>query len=121
MKLIIAGSRNIDKYRAFYEAFIWLAESPLESVEFVTGCCPTGADQVPLMLPDAIVHEFPADWKKHGKAAGPVRNKEMAKFADALLLIWDGKSSGSRNIKIQMLKLDKPVYEVKLNLGDQNI
>jgi hypothetical protein len=36
----------------------------------------------------------------------------MAEYADALLLIWDGKSRGSLNMKQQMLKLEKPVYEV---------
>lgn len=56
--------------------------------------------------------EFPADWKAHGKAAGPIRNKQMAEYADALLLIWDGESKGSASMKNEMLKLNKPVYEV---------
>lgn len=44
------------------------------------------------------VREFPADWATHGLAAGAIRNAEMAKNADGLLLIWDGKSSGSANM-----------------------
>ena len=31
-----------------------------------------------------VVH-FPADWDRYGNAAGPIRNEEMAKFADALI------------------------------------
>ena len=27
-----------------------------------------------------------ADWNKHGKAAGPIRNKSIAEYADAVLL-----------------------------------
>lgn len=42
------------------------------------------------------------------------RNEQMAHFADALLLVWDGKSRGSKNMKEQMQKLNKPVYEVIL-------
>lgn len=66
------------------------------------------------------VKSFPADWDKHNKAAGHIRNKQMADYADALLLIWDGESRGSSNMKQQMLELNKPVYEVvlrKYNIG----
>jgi len=48
--------------------------------------------RVPLRL-------FPADWHSHGKAAGPIRNQQMSKNADALVLIWDGNSRGSTNMK----------------------
>jgi hypothetical protein len=58
--------------------------------------------------------KFPADWDKFVKAAGHIRNKQMAEYADALLLIWDGESRGSANMKETMLKLNKPVYEVIL-------
>lgn len=64
--------------------------------------------------PDVTLKQFPADWDTHGKAAGHIRNKQMADYADALLLIWDGESKGSANMKATMLKLNKPVYEVIL-------
>lgn len=70
---------------------------------------PTCDDQGPI-----FVKEFPADWDKFGKGAGPIRNKQMADYADALLLIWDGESRGSANMKSQMEKLGKPIYEVIL-------
>jgi hypothetical protein len=53
---------------------------------------------------------FPADWNKNGKAAGPIRNTTMANYADALILIWDGVSSGSRDMLQKMLTLKKPVF-----------
>lgn len=53
---------------------------------------------------------FPADWKTHGKAAGPIRNKQMAEYADALIAIWDGKSRGTKNMIETMQKFGKPVY-----------
>lgn len=40
---------------------------------------------------------FSADWDKHGRAAGPIRNQEMLKEADKLIAFWDGKSPGTRN------------------------
>lgn len=134
MKLIIAGSRYINKYRAFYEAvsYLYYAEDsgfilndfPKKNYitkvdEFVSGGCPTGPDRVPYLMNSAMdsyteIIEFPADWKKHGKAAGPIRNREMAEYADALLLIWNGESRGSANMKKEMKKLGKPVYEIIL-------
>lgn len=44
------------------------------------------------------IAEFPADWDKHGKAAGYIRNEEMAKYADALIAFWDGKSRGTKHM-----------------------
>lgn len=59
------------------------------------------------------VKEFPADWEKYGKAAGSIRNKQMADYADAaLVFIWDN-SRGSKNMIETMKKLNKPVYVVE--------
>ena len=41
---------------------------------------------------------YPADWKRHGKAAGPIRNAEMAEVADALIAFWDGQSHGTKSM-----------------------
>jgi len=57
---------------------------------------------------------YPADWDKHGKAAGPIRNAEMVKDGEALLVIWDGKSPGSKNVLNQAIAAGLPVYELKV-------
>jgi hypothetical protein len=44
------------------------------------------------------VKEFPAEWAKHGKGAGFIRNKQMADYADTLVAFWDGQSRGTRNM-----------------------
>ena len=41
---------------------------------------------------------FPADWERYGKAAGYIRNKEMAQNADALVAFWDGESRGTKSM-----------------------
>ena len=40
---------------------------------------------------------FPADWKKYGKAAGFVRNKQMIDEGkpDHVVAFWDGESKGT--------------------------
>ena len=122
MILVIAGGRNIDKQVAFdiWEEIYQDQAHPdihISQVdEYVSGCCRTGPDQVPFMLRamgrNTPIKEFWPDWNKHGKAAGPIRNRQMAEYVDAALLIWDGKSRGSASMKREMEKLGKPVYEV---------
>jgi hypothetical protein len=53
---------------------------------------------------------FPADWKTHGKAAGPIRNRQMAKNAEALIALWDGNSRGTKNMIETATKLGLKVY-----------
>ena len=44
------------------------------------------------------LERFPADWSAHHKGAGSVRNREMVHRADAVIVFWDGKSAGTKNI-----------------------
>ena len=102
MKVIIAGSRN------FYDRIIIeraIEYSKFTITELVCGKC-SGVDSVGEEWGknnDIHVEPFPADWDTYGNAAGPIRNEQMAKYADALILVWDGKSRGSAS----MLRLAK--------------
>lgn len=60
---------------------------------------------------------FWADWKTYDRAAGPIRNKEMAEFGDFLLAFWDGKSTGTKNMIDNMKKLGKPYKVIMINNG----
>ena len=117
MKLIIAGSRGLTVFSDFIEATADFHQ--LEITEVVSGTA-AGIDLSGEYFAkkfNITLKRFPADWNKYGKAAGPKRNQEMAKYADALLLIWTGcekTSRGSKNMRDEMLKLVKPVYEVIL-------
>jgi len=44
------------------------------------------------------VTRFPADWKRYGRRAGPIRNQAMAEYGEALVAVWDGKSRGTKNM-----------------------
>lgn len=37
------------------------------------------------------------DWEKYGKAAGPMRNRDMVQTCDCLIAFWDGKSRGTKS------------------------
>ena len=56
------------------------------------------------------VHVYEADWDKHGRAAGPIRNRKMAENAEALIALWDGKSKGTKNMIETATKKGLMVY-----------
>jgi hypothetical protein len=56
------------------------------------------------------IASFPAKWERYGKRAGPIRNREMADYADVAVVIWDDNSPGSRNMIKTMKDLGKPVF-----------
>jgi hypothetical protein len=62
---------------------------------------------------DAKVMQMPADWKTHGRAAGPIRNRAMAEYADALIAIYrKGKlTPGTRNMISEARKRGLKIYE----------
>jgi len=35
------------------------------------------------------------DWKRYGRAAGPIRNKEIISLCDIVVAFWDEKSPGT--------------------------
>lgn len=114
MKVIIAGSRSITKYSYVLRA---IRESNFEITEVVSGTA-NGVDRLGetyANLKQIPCERFPADWNNYGKYAGPRRNNEMAKYADALIAVWDGHSSGTKNM-IELARkwgLKIFVYEVK--------
>lgn len=121
MKLIIAGSRTLSPscegiIEYLYDTGAVSNETWEGLAEVVSGGAQgvdTSAERFASWSRKKFVL-FPADWNTHGKAAGPMRNRQMAEYADALLLIWDGRSGGSRNMRQEMLRLGKPVFEVIL-------
>lgn len=125
MKIIIAGSRDFGKctcgrltgaltfhkpdcgFRShqdlLYAAMDKIRELRLshdDEVEVVSGTA-RGADTMGELWAverDLTVHTFPANWDKFGKSAGYRRNEEMAVFADAAVVFWDGASRGSEHM-----------------------
>lgn len=43
------------------------------------------------------VDVIPADWEKHGKKAGPMRNQQIVDSVDMLMAFWYGSSRGTRD------------------------
>lgn len=101
MKTIIAGSRSFERHANLPRLIADAVEcSDFEVTEVVSGCA-RGIDTAGEAWAAAHgipIRRFPADWGRHGRAAGPMRNAEMARYAQALIVIWDGVSRGTKNM-----------------------
>lgn len=115
MKLIIAGSRDITDIKVLYDYLPFV----LDKVRVTEVVCGMAAGVDTLGFNWAVennipIKKFPADWVQYGKSAGPIRNKEMGKYADAALIICNNGSKGSINMLSNMLAYKKPYVFVDL-------
>jgi hypothetical protein len=138
MKLIIAGSRDIDNYELVKQ----LVEDTLHQwfhshetgnyyypVEVVSGRCPVGKltymtkDGIKVYGIDGIGERLAEEWGKRvvpftaqfttlGKSAGPIRNEQMAKYADRAIIIRLTESKGSKDMVAKMNFFKKPFKEI---------
>lgn len=115
MKVIIAGGRDFEDYDLLCSKLDIILQN-VNGVEIVCGMA-KGADTLGLMyarerkLP---VKEFPPKYPIYGPRLAPIiRNKHMAKYADALVLFWDGVSRGSKNMKMQAEEQDLKIRVIK--------
>lgn len=110
MKVIVAGSRTIT---GLINVALAIKDSGFQIDEVVCGCA-RGVDTEAAFIAKMRgipVKEFPADWNLYGKRAGYIRNSQMADYADALILVWDGKSRGSANMLKQAREKGLKIYE----------
>lgn len=106
MKTIIAGGRNYQLTRA---DLLWLGTQGITEVVcgMATGVDAEGAAWAERN--DIPVVEFYANWDAHGKAAGPIRNAEMARYAEKCILFPGGR--GTASMRREAMKAGIPVVE----------
>ena len=119
MKCVIAGSRGIDNYELLDQAFtscVWSGKIQ----EIVSGRA-KGVDKLGEELArkrNLKLAIFPAEWDKYGKSAGYKRNEVMAKYTDMGIILWDGKSRGTKHMIDLLRKYDKPCEVVIVTNGE---
>lgn len=111
MKVIIAGTRSFTDYRAVVAA-VELSGWGQKITQIVSGCA-KGVDALGeryASINNIDVRYFPAEWVRNGPHAGPMRNREMAEYADALIALWDGRSPGTANMISEAAKHGLQVF-----------
>ena len=114
-KLIIAGPKDYTNRGVVFGAAIWYLSNK-ENIEIVSGGC-RGVDKLGeefARYKGWPVKLFPYI-RALGKAGGPVRNRDMAEYADGLLAFWDGESTGTNNMINTANKLGLDVRVVRID------
>lgn len=95
-RVLVTGSRSWSDVAVIRDALaaVWHPGAVL-----VSGACPSGADALCERIWTAwggTVERHPADWERHGKAAGPIRNRRMVALgADVCLVFIQANSPGA--------------------------
>jgi len=101
MRVIVAGGRHFQDYGLLtVKLNSILSATPKAEIEIVSGGAP-GADSLGAKYAkenNIPYRYFEANWQAHGKAAGPIRNEEMAKYATHCVCFWDGESKGTKSM-----------------------
>lgn len=99
MKVLVCGGRDYaDKVRLFAVLDHYNEELGFEIL--VHGAA-RGADRLAGEWADERgieVRRYPADWNKHGKSAGPIRNREMVEKESPDLVVAFPGGSGTRDM-----------------------
>jgi hypothetical protein len=118
MKTIIAGGRELTDESLVEETIT--DRVPWDISEVVEGG-QRGIDRIARKWANENnipVETFEADWDQYGSAAGPIRNEEMAEYADALVAIRDGPSSGTQNMVKLAERYDLRIVERDISSAD---
>ncbi len=112
MKVIVAGSRNFNDYEKLKKKLNSILKNQ-KDITIISGTA-NGADKLGERYASENhfkLEQYPAMWDLFGKKAGYMRNEEMVKLADAVVVFWDGKSKGTKH----MIDISKK-YNLKLRI-----
>lgn len=101
MKCIIAGSRDFIPAKSDYNLVKHLVKEN-NITQIVSGGA-KGTDafgEEMAELLDIKLKIFSANWDKYGNKAGPLRNREMADYADCVILFKGGEGTNSMRKEI---------------------
>lgn len=117
MKVCIAGSRTIHDLELVKKHIVAsrfkidiIANGGAKGVDFC-GVLYAQENKIP-------VKNFWADWDKHGRSAGIIRNAQMADYVDAAVILIESFSRGAYNMLTQINSRQKRFYAVFLRDGE---
>ncbi|MBB4931818.1 hypothetical protein F4561_002638 [Lipingzhangella halophila] len=103
MRIIVTGGRSYIAHQAIRDVLATYDATPPPIL--VHGAA-SGADRTAAQVATHVlgwpVEEHPADWKQHGRAAGPIRNAAMVSLgADILIAFPGGKGTADMTRRAQ--------------------
>jgi len=116
--IAISGSRGLAKEAAFYHI-----HAAFKAVDWTVGRIhhggAEGVDQAAQWYAewrDIPVYVWHPNWDEHGKAAGPIRNREMIRASDALIAIRLNDSPGTTDAikKAYEYNLKRHIIDIRI-------
>lgn len=103
----IVGSRDYPDLDAVRELVRSLPEGTTIVSGGARGVDGTAADEAQARGLPVVV--YAADWIRHGRGAGMIRNRSIAEHCDRLVAFWDGQSRGTAHVIECARKLGREV------------
>lgn len=120
--VLVCGTRTFDDYPILCERLDYFVGDwgPLLVVHGDAAGADELADRWAHFMGHAV-RTFPvaaADWRRIGRAAGPVRNDRMARYAaefarNVCVAFWDGRSPGTRDMIAAAGRYGVPAHTVR--------
>ncbi len=110
MKVIIAGSREIEAINVDEAMSASGFKGSIDEVVSGGSGFVNIAGEAWASLSRIPVKVFHANRDRFGKGADLNRNEQMVEYADALVLIWNGRSTGIRSMRDAALRHGLKVY-----------
>jgi hypothetical protein len=115
MRILITGSRDWANWNLLNNTLNEYANE--HDIVIVHGDCPTGADAMAQRWASnqkVQVERYPANWKRYGRSAGPIRNQEMVDLgADICIAFPLPQSRGTIHCMNAARKAGIPVRVIK--------
>jgi hypothetical protein len=113
MKILVCGGRDYQNKVKVFEALNRI-HTVIPITEVIHGAAP-GADSLGALwatLNNVNARPFPADWKTHGKAAGPIRNQQMLTEGKPDRVLAFPGGNGTADMKARAIKAGIQVLSV---------
>ena len=113
MRVLVCGDRNWTNRQRIGVRLSSLL--PNEDVIIHGGC--RGADKLAGQAAKALgfpVEVYPAEWTRHGRAAGPIRNQQMLDTGIDLLLAFHPDLVTSKGTRDMVMRADKAGVTVEV-------
>ena len=116
MRVLVCGDRNWEDAQTIRRDLLGF---PTGTVIIQGGC--RGADRLARRVAEELglqVEEYPADWRRYGRGAGPVRNQRMLKEGGPdLVLAFHPDLTESKGTKDMVGRARKAGIEVRVLSG----
>lgn len=124
MKTVIYGGRDFKEYPILEAAIELASDYGIKVTSVISGKAQgAGALGEQYAKKNGLGLElYPADWNKHGKKAGFMRNSTMVEVCEAGIGLWDAASNGTLDTTIKLYEVGKPFFVyVVLDNGDVRV